>query len=198
MRIRSAIAALGAALLLAACTPGPSTTPTAPATPPPDLAALRVEYGLPDCPDTDPAAEQVDGGLPHTQLTCLGSDKTVNLAGLERTPTIINVWAQWCGPCREEAPFLREGLAELDGVAFLGVDYNDPLPDWAIEFAGLVGWFYPHVTDQDKTLQVPLKIPGIPSTYFIDADGKIAGVHAGPIESTKQLQDLAARYLGVS
>ncbi|GAA4890727.1 hypothetical protein GCM10025789_04110 [Tessaracoccus lubricantis] len=197
MRIRSAVAALSAAVLLAACTPGegaPSVSPT----PAPDLAALRAEFGLPDCPDTDPDAQQVDGGLPHTGLTCLGSDKTVNLAGLERTPTIINVWAQWCGPCREEAPFLREGPAELDGVRFLGVDYNDPLPDWAIEFAGLAGWDYPHVMDQDKTLQVPLKIPGIPSTFFIDGDGRIAGVHAGPLESTQQLKDLAAQYLGVS
>lgn len=198
MRIRATVAALTAALVLAACSAGETPTPSQPSQPAPDLPALRVQYGLPDCPDTDPEAEQIDGGLPQTDLTCLGSDKSVNLAGLERTPTIVNVWAQWCGPCREEAPFLREGLAELDGVAFLGVDYNDPLPDWAIEFAGLVGWFYPHVMDQDKTLQVPMKIPGIPTTYFVAADGTIASVHAGPFESTQQLKDLASEHLGVS
>lgn len=193
MRIRSAIAAVVA---LAACTP--SAEPAPPSTPPPDLAALRVQYGLPDCPDTDPSAEQIDGGLPRTDLQCLGSDKRVNLAGLERTPTIVNVWAQWCGPCREESPFLREALGKLDGVNFVGIDYNDPLPDWAIEFAGLVGWVYPHVMDQDKEMQVPLKVPGIPSTYFVAADGTIAYVHAGPFESTQQLTDLAAEHLGVS
>lgn len=193
MRIRSAIAAVVA---LAACTP--SAEPSPPSTPPPDLAALRVQYGLPDCPDTDPSAEQIDGGLPRTDLQCLGSDKRVNLAGLERTPTIVNVWAQWCGPCREESPFLREALGKLDGVNFVGIDYNDPLPDWAIEFAGLVGWVYPHVMDQDKEMQVPLKVPGIPSTYFVAADGTIAYVHAGPFESTQQLTDLAAEHLGVS
>lgn len=198
MRIRSAIVALAAAALLAACTPSAEPTPEAPSTPPPDLAALRVEYGLPDCPDTDPAAEQVDGGLPRTDLSCLGSDKRVNLAGLARKPTIVNVWAQWCGPCREESPFLREGLAELDDVSFLGIDYNDPLPDWAIEFAGLVGWLYPHVMDQDKELQVPLKVPGVPSTYFVAEDGTIAYVHPGAFESTEQLKDMAAEHLGVS
>lgn len=196
MKIRSLVGALSAALLLAACTPA-EPTPSAD-TPPPDLPALRIEYGLPDCPDTDLSAEQVDGGLPQTDLACLGSDKRVNLAGLERTPTIINVWAQWCGPCREESPFLREALAELDGVQFLGIDYNDPLPDWAIEFAGLAGWRYPHLMDQDKELQVPLKVPGIPSTYFVDADGRIAHVHAGAVHSTQQLTDLAATHLGVS
>lgn len=196
MRIRSAIAALAAVVALAACTP--SAEPSPPSTPPPDLAALRVQYGLPDCPDTDPSAEQIDGGLSRTDLQCLGSDKRVNLAGLERTPTIVNVWAQWCGPCREESPFLREALGKLDGVNFVGIDYNDPLPDWAIEFAGLVGWVYPHVMDQDKEMQVPLKVPGIPSTYFVAADGTIAYVHAGPFESTQQLTDLAAEHLGVS
>lgn len=144
------------------------------------------------------AAEQIDGGLPETELACLGSDTHVNLAGLERQPTLVNVWAQWCGPCREEAPFLREALAELDGMNFLGINYNDPKPDWAIEFAGLVGWIYPHVVDQDKELQVPLKVPGIPSTYFVDAEGRVAFVHAGPFESTQQLRDLAAEHLRVS
>ncbi|AQX17269.1 hypothetical protein BCR15_12080 [Tessaracoccus lapidicaptus] len=152
---------------------------------------------MPDCPATDAAAAPVAGGLPQTALPCLGGDTTVNLAGLPRTPTIINLWAQWCGPCREEAPFLREGLAELDGVSFVGVNYNDPKPDWAVEFAGLVGWVYPHVMDQDKTLQVPLRVPGLPTTYFVDADGRITGVHAGPLESIEQLRELATTYLGV-
>ncbi|HMQ67063.1 MAG TPA: TlpA disulfide reductase family protein [Arachnia sp.] len=192
------IGALLAALTLAACggpTPGPGTPSTTVAAPA-DLAALAEQYRLPDCPETDPDAPAVDGGLPQTGLACLGSGKKVNLAGLARTPTIVNVWAQWCDPCREEATFLREGLAEIDGVSFVGVNYNDPQPDWAIEFAGLVGWFYPHVVDQDKELRVPLRVTGIPTTLFVAADGTIAGMHAGPLESTAQLKELAAEYLG--
>ena len=192
------VAAAAAVALLAACTPTapvPSaTTHTAPA----DLAALRERYGLPDCPDTDPSAEQVGGGLPKTSLPCLGSEKVVNLAGLPRTPTIINLWAQWCAPCRAESPHLRAGLAELDGVAFIGINYDDPQPDWAIEFASLVGWEYPHVMDRDLVLRTSLKVPGLPTTYFIDADGRIAGVHAGQLTSEDQLFDLAEQYLGVS
>lgn len=204
MRLPHALAVALAVVALAACSPaasGPSADSVAPAetaaTAPADLAALREQFGLPDCPATDAAAAPVAGGLPQTALPCLGGDTTVNLAGLPRTPTIINLWAQWCGPCREEAPFLREGLAELDGVSFVGVNYNDPKPDWAVEFAGLVGWVYPHVMDQDKTLQVPLRVPGLPTTYFVDADGRITGVHAGPLESTEQLRELATTYLGV-
>lgn len=194
------IGALATALALAACG-GPTSvpgTPSATVVTPADLAALAERYGLPDCPETDPDAPAVDGGLPRTDLACLGSGTRVNLAGLPRTPTIVNVWAQWCEPCREEAAFLREGLAELDGVSFVGINYNDPKPDWAVEFAGLVGWLYPHVVDQDKELRVPLRVAGIPTTLFVTADGAIAGVHAGPLESTAQLKELAAEYLGAS
>lgn len=185
---------LAAVMMVTAC----SSTPAPPEEMPADLPALRAQYGLPDCPDTDPSVEAVPDGLPRTGLTCLGSDKVVNLAGLPRTPTIVNLWAQWCGPCREESPYLREGLAEIDGVNFVGINYNDPKPDWAIEFAGLVGWFYPHVIDSDKVLAADPGVPGLPTTFFVDADGTIAGVHAGPFESTEQLQELTEKYLGVS
>ena len=192
------IGALTAALALVACG-GPESvpgTPSATGVTPADLAALAEQYRLPDCPETDRETPAVDGGLPQTELACLGSGRKVNLAGLPRTPTIVNVWAQWCEPCREEAAFLREGLAELDGVSFVGINYNDPKPDWAVEFAGLVGWFYPHVVDQDKTLRAELPIAGIPTTFFVDEDGVIAGIPPGPFESTAQLRDLAATYLG--
>lgn len=192
------LSALAAALLLSACAAPASNGPTADSAGQAELVALRERYGLPDCPETDPTTVQLEGGLPQTDLGCLGSDKMVNLAGLPRTPTVINLWAQWCGPCRAESGFLREGMAELDGVSFLGINYDDPKPDWALEFADLVGWDYPHVTDPAKTLRAELSVPGLPTTYFVDAEGRIAGVHAGELESKQQLLDLAQQYLGVT
>ncbi|HJE51068.1 MAG TPA: TlpA family protein disulfide reductase [Tessaracoccus flavescens] len=191
MRIK-ALAAATAALTLVAC-----SSPTA-ATSTDEMVALRVQHGLPECPRTDPGATAIPDGLPATELPCLGADQLVNLAGLERKPTIINFWAQWCVPCREEAPFLREGLAEFKGVNFLGINYDDPKPTWAVEFAGVVGWTYPHAVDTQKTLRTSMSVPGLPATYFVAADGTIAGVHAGQLESTDQLRELAQRYLGVS
>ncbi len=191
------------ALLTVALATGCSTASTAspgqtPSTAPADLAALAEQYGLQACPETDPDAVAVDGGLPATALSCLDGSTTVNLAGLPRTPTIINFWAQWCGPCRVESPFLREAAAQLEGVSFLGVDYDDPQPDWAIEFASLAGFAWPHVMDPDRSLRAELSIAGIPTTFFVGADGRIAGVHAGQLESTEQLLDLAEKYLEVS
>lgn len=82
------IGALAAALALAACG-GPTSvpgTPSATVVTPADLAALAERYGLPDCPETDPDAPAVDGGLPRTDLACLGSGTRVNLAGLPAHP----------------------------------------------------------------------------------------------------------------
>lgn len=199
MSSKRILGAAAAVLLFASCSPtdggSPTPEPVTASTSQADLAALRLQFGLPDCPDTDPDAAAIDGGLPQTALNCLGSEKVVNLAGLPRTPTIVNLWAQWCAPCRAESPFLRAAATELDGVSFIGINYNDPKPDWALEFAGVVGWDYPHVQDQDKELQIPMKVPGIPTTYFVAADGTIAGVHAGELTSEQQLLDLAHQYL---
>lgn len=192
------ILALVPLLALGACSGGQPTEPPPPSVasePSKSLEELRVEYELPECPETDPAISGVEGGLPQTELACLGTDQTVNLAGLPRRPMVVNLWAQWCAPCRAEAPFLRGALQKYDDVDFLGINYMDPQPDWAIEFAGLVDWNYPHVMDQDKTLQKELGVPGIPMTLFVDADGLIQHRHPGQFESQEQLDALIEEHL---
>ena len=204
MKVRNRLVVALPAVLLVACTPsGGIPAPELPATSAsptqaPDLPALRVQYELPACPTTDLDEPAVEGGLPQTELPCIGEGDPVNLAGLPREPMVVNIWAQWCGPCREESPFLREAFQEANDVRFVGINYQDPQEDWAIEFAGLVGWRYPHVVDVEKTLQGPLQVPGLPVTLFVDAEGVIAGRHVGPVTSTEQLQDLMVEHLGTS
>lgn len=187
-------------VVLAGCSapvPAPTRTATVPANA--ALASARVAAGIPDCPDADPAATPVTGGLPATTLSCLGGERTLNLAGLRGRPTVVNLWAQWCPPCRQEAPYLREASASLgDRVLVLGVDYDDPRPDWAIEFASLVGWTHPHVVDPSRSVAGPLQVQGIPLTLFVDAQGRIVHRHAGPFTSTGQLEELVETYLGVA
>lgn len=195
MRRALVVAALSLLAVQGCTVPDPPPEPEPVVSAPADLGALRLEYGLPECPDTDPQAEQVPDGLPRTALPCLGTDQVVNLAGLPREPTVVNFWAQWCGPCREESAFLTEAAADSPDVAFLGINYQDPQPDWAIEFAGLVGWEYPHVMDMERTLQSPLKVPGLPITLFVASDGRIVGRHVGGIKSTQELRGLIDDYL---
>lgn len=147
------------------------------------------------CPSA-PSKPPVSNGLPDISLPCLGSGPDVRLADL-RGPLVINVWAQWCGPCRDEAPYLA-ALAKSGKVSMLGIDYDDPRPELAVKFAGEEGLAYPHVKDQDKAIQRALKVGGPPLTAFVDAKGEVAYVHRGVLTSQQQLDQLLREKLGVT
>lgn len=203
-----------ASLLLAGCaetstvgerTPAPGGTATAVATTQSSsaadkkLAAQKLAAGIADCPISDVTIPALTDGLPDVTLGCLGGGRRVRLAGVRGRPMMLNVWAQWCGPCRTEAPYIaavaRENRSEL---MVLGVDYVDGvLPDRAIAFAQQSGWTYPQLTDPDKVLAAPLQIVGPPYTFFVRADGSIAGKHVGAFTSTDQIRRLAKQQLGV-
>jgi cytochrome c biogenesis protein CcmG/thiol:disulfide interchange protein DsbE len=203
------VLSLAALTLLTGCTEGAvvtrkSSAPdrTATAAPGPtasDLSGPKQAAGIPDCPASDASVAPVDRGLPDIVLPCLGGGRDVRLAGLRGRPMLISVWAQWCGPCRTEAPYLAEVSADNDtDLLVLGVDYVDPLPDKAIEFARLAGWRYPQLADPDKQLAAPLQIAGPPQTFFVAPDGAVSYRHSGPFTSAQQIRELAAEHLGVA
>jgi len=162
------------------------------------LAAQKKSAGIADCPPSDASIPAASRGLPDVVLSCLGGGRGVRLAGLRGKPMIINVWAQWCLPCRKEAPFLAEVAAKQpSSVLMLGVDYVDPQPGLAIEFAQLSKWAYPELADPDKALGAPLQISGPPVTLFVRSDGTIANRHYGAFASAKQIRALAQQHLGV-
>jgi len=209
-RLRPAVL-LAAVLLLAGCTTeGPAVTraSTAPATVPesavtaaPDssgLAAAKRAAGIADCPRSDADVPAVGGGLPDAVLPCLGGGRPVRLAGLRGTPMVVNVWAQWCGPCRQEAPFLAEVAREdRDDLLVLGVDHQDLDPGRAIAFARSAGWTYPQIQDREQVLRAGLRITALPVTLFVRADGTIAYRNFVPFTSADQIRALAAEHLGV-
>lgn len=200
--VRRLLAAAAAVVLLAASGCAPQGVPDEPVTfsptPTPDLLSARNKAGIAACPTSDPDVATVSNGLPDVTLDCIGGDSQVRLAGLRGRPMIVNVWAQWCEPCRVEAPYLREFAAQAPAsLLILGVNYNDPRPDYAIEFAANAGWKYPHVVDPGKALAGPLKIAGPPQTFFVTADGAIVYRHLGAFTSTEQIAALARAHLGV-
>lgn len=198
------------ALLLAGCAEAPGVTrspnPAGSSTqaepdplPSVDLAALKRAARIEDCPTSDPAAPAVTSGLPDVVIGCLGGGRNVRLAGLRGRPMIINVWAQWCPPCREEAPYFTEIAAQHSSrVALIGVDFQDPRSDLAIEFARASSWTYPQLQDNDQVLAKTLQITGPPVTLFVRPDGTIAGRHAGGLTSADQIRDLSEQYLGLA
>lgn len=200
-----------AALLLigiAGCSPAPAEgnggAPTAPpalqSTEPPsgELSTAKQAAGIAPCPTSDQRVEPVTDGLPDLTLDCLGGGREVRLASLRGTPMVINIWAQWCGPCRTEAPHLAALSQQAgDQVDFIGIDYADPDPAAAIEFARVASWSYPQLQDQGSTLKSELEIIGVPTTVFVDADGTIAHRHSAPYGSEAQLRDAIAEHLDV-
>lgn len=179
---RFALAAV--ALLLVGCAVPAAATAPAPST---DLVAARRAAGIADCPQPKPSGP-VAGGLPQLSLECLGGGTQVDFAAL-RGPMVINFWAQWCLPCRQEATFLAEFAADQEAPAsLLGVNYDDPQPAWAIEFAQLVGWKYPQLRDPAKVTAGPLGVPGIPLSLLLDAEGRVVARHAGAFASTAELR----------
>ncbi|MDN5724431.1 MAG: TlpA family protein disulfide reductase [Propionibacteriales bacterium] len=179
----------------------PTAAPSAPSFPTddPDLTRQKKAAGMPDCTAGAPDVPAIADGLPDVTLPCLGGGTPVRLAGLRGTPMVINVWAQWCGPCRTEAPYLAEVSAELtDRVAFLGVDFADPQAERAIAFAGDAGWKYPQVADDARVVQAPLGMVGPPMTVLVDAEGRIVYKHPGVITSSDQLRSMINERLGVA
>jgi cytochrome c biogenesis protein CcmG, thiol:disulfide interchange protein DsbE len=203
--LASAAAAL--VIVLASCAGSAAPTPpaesSAEAIPTPeltaDLAAMKQAAGIPDCPRSDPDVVALPSGLPDVVLPCLGGGREVRLAGLRGKPMMINVWAQWCGPCREEAPYLAEvAAANQSDLIIVGIDHADPRPDLALEFAQLSSWTYPQIADPDVVLRTALQITGPPQTFFVRPDGTIAYRHAGPFGSAAEIRDLAEKHLGVT
>ena len=216
MRLARALGALAVLLALAAgCSapdpsPGgdqtePARTSSAPATD--QVAALRDAADLAPCPpastapprDTSAAPPQAESDLPTLELACLAGGPDVAVAGLAGTPYVVNFWASDCAPCKEEGPYLQAAYEDADGrVGMLGVNFLDPGGDLgALAGAREFGMRFPMVFDPDGLLGEAFRVPGLPTTFFVDADGVIVGQHSGAFASAEELRAAVERELGV-
>ena len=161
-----------------------------------DASAAQIKAAnLAPCPRSDPSVPAVSDGLPDLTLKCLGGGPVVRLAGLRGRPLVVNVWASWCGPCREELPMMGQAARTFTGVEFLGIDLADSRSA-ALEMAKSSNMGFPSVMDPESLVRADLRIIGVPSTFFVRADGSIAG-RVSLIEDQDQLAGLTDRYLGV-
>ncbi|XSG81916.1 MAG: DsbE family thiol:disulfide interchange protein [Methyloligella sp. ZOD6] len=104
-------------------------------------------------------------------------------------PTIVNVWASWCGPCRQEHPILVE-LAKQPGVRLFGINYKDD-PESARAFLGKLGNPFQRIgADRSGRTAIDWGVYGVPETYVIDAEGNMAYRHVGPLTEQAVKEEL--------
>jgi thiol-disulfide isomerase/thioredoxin len=163
----------------------------------PALRALRSQARLEPCRPTG-AVQAAQGGLPEVTLPCLGGGSSVALAGL-RGPMVVNLWAQWCGPCRTELPFYeRLHRVGRGTVRVLGIDYLDTQPGRALQLAARSGVTFPLLADPDGRLRRDLKVRGLPGIVFVDAAGRVSTVEFRSFGSYAELRDLVEQRLDVT
>jgi len=154
------------------------------------VSAAWVALAMAGCtPDFGSGAAVI--GEPAPAYAALDLDGTeVSLAALRDTVVLLNIWATWCPPCRDELPVLQALHAEYAGQGFkvVGVSVDSPGEQERIRrFAREFGITYPLWHDPDERISTLFRAVGVPASYLIDRDGvlrwrRVGPVHAGDTE----------------
>jgi thiol-disulfide isomerase/thioredoxin len=192
---------LGLVAVLAGCstgteTPGLQPGPSSVDVDTPALRAQKSEAGVLPCrrARSTPPAEDA---LPDAVLRCLGGGPSVNLSRL-RGPLVINLFAQWCGPCRTEMPYYQKLHRKGRGkVQVLGIDYLDTQPSAALDLVRRTGVTYPLLADPDGDLRADFRIRGLPGLVLVDERGRVVDVEFRVVRSYAELRGLVERRLDV-
>ena len=130
--------------------------------------------------------------VPSFDLPTLDGAGRVQVDANRGRPMVINFWASWCGPCRQEAPILEAmWQAYKDRVDFIGVDIRDFNGDGR-DFVEQYGLTFPMAYDGPATTWETWGIQALPETFVVDADGNIVG-HMNIIEHPSMLEDAIAK-----
>ncbi len=125
----------------------------------------------------------VGRAAPEFTLQPLDGGAPVTLASLRGRPVVLNFWATWCVPCFQEHPLLVSAARALgDRARFVGVIYEDS-EEQVQGFLARQGSAYPSLLDPGSRTAIAFGIFGVPETYFIDAEGRIAAKHVGPLDA---------------
>lgn len=118
--------------------------------------------------------------------------QTFRLSDFRGQPVVLNFWASWCAPCRDEQPHLEAAWRRYQGrVMFIGLDYLDQEPN-ARAYLTEFGVTYPNGPDRGSRAYTAYHVQGVPETFFIDAQGFVQGYYVGPIPAAELEQRIQA------
>ena len=130
-------------------------------------------------------------------FTSAAADGRVALEELRGRPVVVNFWASWCEPCREEAPLLQAAWqdARQRGVLFVGLDMQDARGD-ARAFLREFSITYPNVRDPGEKVARRWRLTGLPETFFINAKGEVVAHVIGAIDRRQLANGITAAESG--
>ena len=159
------------------------------------LLAL-LAYGLAQTGEDRSLDEKLARGereqAPALELPKLGGGGNGSLADYRGKVVVLNFWASWCKPCREESPLLERWHRRMtkDGGTVLGVDMLD-LTSRAEEFIEEYGLTYPMLKDREGEGMELFGVIAYPETFVIDRAGRIAAAERGPVDEEWMRRNVA-------
>jgi cytochrome c biogenesis protein CcmG/thiol:disulfide interchange protein DsbE len=142
-----------------------------------------VVIGGSNAPSSDEGDVAAGGASPEDVTFAMLDGTTGSLADYQGQPLVVNFFASWCAPCLAEMPGFEQVHQDLDGqVAFLGVNLQDRPADGrrVVEQTGVT---YDIARDPDGSLFQRFGAAAMPTTVFIDAQGRVVDVHSGEISA---------------
>lgn len=133
----------------------------------------------------------IGAAAPPTDLPPLegGDLPGLSSAAFAGKVTLVNVWASWCAPCRQEHPLLMQ-LAADPRIVVAGLNYKDT-PENARRFLGSLGNPYAAIgVDGNGSTAIDWGVYGVPETFLVGKDGRILYKHVGPFTPESMTSDL--------
>ena len=160
-----------------------------------NLQRLLVATALLAVTAIAPAAPATGSAAPDFTLKS-DSGRNLKLSELRGEVVMINFWATWCAPCREEMPLLNQLYEQYRKVGFtlLAINVDDD-PAKARVMARKLGVSFPVLFDTDKRVSKLYDVAAMPSTLLIDRDGRVRYVHRGYVAGVEHKYQTQVREL---
>lgn len=161
------------------------------------LRGPRAEADLPPCPA--PTDQPGPAALRGITLECAGDGIPVDLApALAGRPTVLNLWAYWCGPCADELPAMAEYQRRMGtAVTVLTVHQDENESAGLLRMAEL-GVHLPMLQDGRRSVAAALKVPNVmPATVVLRADGSVAEILPRPFADADAIAAAVNPSIGV-
>ncbi|HEX9258074.1 MAG TPA: TlpA disulfide reductase family protein [Acidimicrobiales bacterium] len=132
--------------------------------------------------------------LPAGTFERLGGG-TLRFSDFKGKALVVNVWASTCAPCIKEMPAFESVHQSRQDIAFVGLNYQDRM-ETAQRFATKTGVTYDLVLDHDGVFPVKMSVAGMPTTYFVGADGTVRHVERGAVSAGELSSLIDEKLLG--